>query len=81
MKQRDGQQLPDSSWELANSIMFGLEPEMSGNPSFQEFLYSIGVQIKQLRRQQTPIDSYAEALNKAIVDFKNGVNAYLGGGC
>lgn len=81
MKQRDGQQVPEASWELANSIMFDLEPAMNGNPTFQEFLYNIGVRIKQLRRQQYPYEPYAEALDNVIVDFKDGLNGFLGGGC
>lgn len=82
LKQRDGQQLPDASLELANSIMRLYQTvEINGHQSFQDFLYSIDVQIKRLHGQQCPNEPYAEALNKIIVDFKNGLITYLSGGC
>lgn len=82
MQQQNGQQVVETSWDLANSIMFDLASEMTGDPTFQDFLYNhVGVPIKQLRRQQFPYEPYAEALNKVIVDFKNGLNTFLGGGC
>lgn len=82
MQNRNGQQVVESSWELANSIMFNLAQEMSGNPTFQDFLYNnVGVPIKQLRRQQSPYEPYAEKLDQVLVVFRNGLNTYLGGGC
>lgn len=58
-----------------------LEPELNGQTSLQELLYSTGVQIKQLRRQPITLDQFADALNKIVEDFKNKLDGFLGGGC
>lgn len=80
-RQQDGQQLAEKSWDVANTIMFNLAQQMNGDQTFYDFLYGIGVEIKQLRRQQFPYEAYAHNLNEVFVKCNKGLYKHLSGGC